>query len=150
MRKTLIVAVISFFSSGAFTQSTPTEITDRFFTLYKLGDSDKAIDFLFTNTPYANEIAEGIDDVKRKLKKNISQIGNFYGADLLTSKTASLNLIMFTYLVRHDREPLVFSLMFYKPNDKWHLQNFKYKNSSDEELEEASKAYRLKENIIVY
>ncbi len=53
---------------------------------------------------------------------------------------------MLTYLIRHDREPLVFNFMFYKPNNEWHIQNFKFGNSIDDELEEASKAYRLNEN----
>lgn len=53
---------------------------------------------------------------------------------------------MVTYLVRDDRQPLVFNIMYYRPGDKWQMQDFKYGNSIDDELEEASKAYRLKEN----
>ncbi len=74
-------------------------------------------------------------------------MGKYYGADLLTSKTAGANLIMLTYLVRYDKQPLVFNIMYYKPNNKWHMQNFQYRSSIDEELEEASKAYRMKENF---
>jgi hypothetical protein len=131
----------------SFGQGTPQEISNKFFATYKLGDTDKAIEYLFSNTPYAKDISDAIEDVKRQLKKTAGQIGKFYGADLLTSKTAGRNLIMLTYLVRHDREPLVFNIMFYKPNEKWQMQNFKYGNSIDDELEEASKAYRLKENF---
>lgn len=128
-------------------QATPQEMSTKFFEVYKQGDTEKAIDYLFSNTNYANEISEGIEDVKRQLKKTAGQIGKFYGADLITTKTAGANLIMLTYLVRHDREPLVFNIMFYRPNNKWQMQNFKYGNAIDDELEEASKAYRLKENF---
>lgn len=130
-----------------FSQTTPQEITSKFFEVYKQGDTDKALDYLFSNTSYAKEISDGIEDVKRQLKKTAGQIGTFYGADLLTTKTAGVHLVMLTYLVRHDREPLVFNILFYKPNNKWQMQNFKYGNSIDDELEEASKAYRLKENF---
>jgi hypothetical protein len=47
---------------------------------------------------------------------------------------------MLTYLVRYDREPL-YTIMFYKPNDKWQMQNFKYGNPIDDKLKEVSKAY---------
>ena len=131
----------------SFAQTTPQDISNKFFATYKGGDTDKAVDYLFSNTLYAKDIAEGIDDLKRQLKKTTGQTGKFQGADLIATKTAGPNLIMFTYLVRHDREPLVFNIMFYKPNDKWQMQNFKYGNSIDDELEEASKAFRFKENL---
>ena len=130
-----------------YSQVSPQEMTRRFFDVYKQGDTDKAIDYLFSNSPYVKDIQEGLEDIKRKLKKSIGQAGQYYGADLLISRTAGSNLIMFTYLVRHDREPFVFNIMFYKPNGKWQMQNFKYGNSIDDELEEASKAYRMKENF---
>jgi hypothetical protein len=54
---------------------------------------------------------------------------------------------MFTYLVRHDKEPLTFNIMYYRPNDKWQMQSFKYANETSNELEEASKVWRMKENF---
>ena len=53
---------------------------------------------------------------------------------------------MLTFLVRHDRDPLTFRIVFYKPHVAWQVQNFKFDNKMDDELEEASKGYRLKEN----
>ncbi|MGV3656735.1 MAG: hypothetical protein ACO1NX_02230 [Chitinophagaceae bacterium] len=147
MRTILTFVFATILATTSYSQTTPQEISNSFFAIYKLGDTDKALDFLFSNTPYAGDIAEGIDDVKRQLKKQTGQMGKYYGADLLTSKTAGANLIMLTYLVRYDKQPLVFNIMYYKPNNKWHMQNFQYRSSIDEELEEASKAYRMKENF---
>jgi hypothetical protein len=50
-------------------------------------------------------------------------------------------------MVRYDRQPVRFSILFYKPNNQWGLQNFSYDDNLDEELKESSKAYRLKENL---
>lgn len=147
MRTILTLFFASCLTNFCLSQTTPQEMTNNFFEVYKQGDTDKALDYLFSNTIYAKDISEGIEDVKRQLKKTAGQIGKFYGADLLTTKTAGANVVMLTYLVRHDREPLVFNIMFYKPNNKWQMLNFKYGNSIDDELEEASKAYRLKENF---
>jgi hypothetical protein len=130
----------------SYSQTVPQEITTKFFDIYKKGDTDKAVDYLFSNNPYSKDIQEGIDDLKRQLKKHQGTIGKFHGADLLATRTAGENIIMFTYVVRHDREPFVFNIMYYNPNGKWQMQNFKFGNSIDDELEEASKAYRMKEN----
>lgn len=147
MRVTLAILIMTLFSTVSFGQTKPEEISKKFFDTYKLGDTDKAIDYLFSNSPYAADVTESIDDVKRQLKKTAVQIGKFYGADLLASKTAGPNVLMLTYLVRHDRQPMVFNIMYYKPNDKWQMQDFKFGNTIDDELEEASKAFRLKENL---
>jgi hypothetical protein len=40
--------------------------------------------------------------------------------------------------------------LFYKPDNSWRLQNFSYDDNLDTELEEANKAYRLKENLPPY
>jgi hypothetical protein len=127
-------------------QSTPEEIINKFFAIYKQGNSEKAVDYLFANTPFAKDIEEGVDNAKRQLKKQYEQIGTYYGADLLSTKTAGPNVKMYTYLVRHSKQPLTFNIMFYKPNDKWQMQSFKFANNTSDELEEASKAYRMKEN----
>lgn len=144
-----ILILSLFFSNVSIAQSSPQDITRKFFALYKAGDSDKAIDYIFSNNPYSNDIAEGIEDVKRQLKKLIGQIGNYYEADLLGTKTAGANVILYSFLVRHDKQPLIFNIMFYKPNEKWQMQSFKYLSNTSEELEEASKLYRLKENFLL-
>lgn len=146
MRTLLTILLAFIFIITASGQKNPQDVTTKFFEIYKLEDSDKALDYLFSNSPYAEKITEAINNVKIKIKETIQQMGAFYGADLLTTKTAGKNIIMLTYIVRHDREPLVFNFMFYKPNKEWQMQNFKYANSIDDELEESSKAYRLKEN----
>jgi hypothetical protein len=146
MKHVLILFSLITIGNIVFGQSTPQDISTRFFVLYKTGDSDKAIDYLFSSSPYKADITEAIEEVKRKLKKAVIQVGPFYNADLLATKTAGANIIMLTYIVRHEREPFVFNIMFYKPNDKWQMQNFKFGNAIDDELEEASKAYRIKEN----
>ncbi len=146
MKVFLTALLLLLLFNKANSQSTPQEITNKFFATYKLGDTDKAIDFLFSYSPYAKDIAEGINEVKQKLKGSAPLLGRFHGADLFATKTIGQNLVMLSYLVRHQREPLVFNIMFYKPADKWQMQNFKYGSSLDDELEEASKAFRLKEN----
>jgi hypothetical protein len=107
---------------------------------------DKAIDYIFSTNKYATNSQEGIDELKRSLKKTSTSAGAFWGYELLSKKSAGQGFIMLTFFVKYDRDPLTFRILFYKPHDSWQLQNFKFDNKMDEELEEASKAYRFKEN----
>jgi len=51
-----------------------------------------------------------------------------------------------TFIVKFERQPLRFKFLMYKPDNTWSLNNFSYDASIDDELEEASKAYRFKVN----
>jgi hypothetical protein len=64
----------------------------------------------------------------------------------LTERTAGQSLIVITYLVKYDREPIRFTFTLYKADDYWQVNNFSYDENLGDELEEAAKLYRLKEN----
>ncbi|WP_170934730.1 hypothetical protein [Hymenobacter gelipurpurascens] len=146
MKSVLLTLAFMLVYTCSHAQATPEEITTKFFSLYKSGDSNKSVDYLFTNSDFSKDIADGIDDLKRQLKKQIDADGKFLGADLLSKRVAGPNYVIYSYLVRHQREPLTFNFIFYKASDKWQLQNFKYHNKTDEELEEAVKVYHSKAN----
>mgnify|MGYP001206608951 CR=1 FL=1 len=142
--KTLLLSLLSWlFCSISYAQSTPNDIVNKFFELYKKEGSDKAIDYIFATNKYAKESIEAIGQLKDNLKKTLTIEGVFWGYELLTTKRAGQNFIMLTFLVKHERDPLTFRIVFYKPNDKWQVQNFKFDNKMDEELEEASKNINL-------
>ena len=147
MKRVLTFIVGLLITTQLFSQSETKEICKAFFEKYKLQNSDVAIDYLFSNTAYAEDIKDGIDDVKRGLKKQIGLIGLYYGADLLAERTAGPNVVLYTYLVRHSMQAMVFYIMFYRPNGRWQMQSFKFHNNVSDELEEGSKLFRLKENF---
>jgi hypothetical protein len=146
--RTILMSVIFFAClTPVFAQSTPEQIVTRFFDIYKTeGGCDSAVSFLFATNKYTIDLGSQLDTVKAKLKQYIAYFGQFHGYDLLTKKTAGPNYILFVYLVRHDREPLTFRMLFYKPADKWKIQTFNFNESMDDELQDASKAISFKEN----
>lgn len=130
----------------SFAQSSPEDIINKFFDLYKRDGSDKALDYIFSTNKYSGDSQEAINTLKENLRKTVSFDGAFCGYEPLSRKSAGQSFVMLTFLVKHDRDPLTFRVVFYKPIDKWQVQNFKFDNKMDDELEEASKGYRLKEN----
>jgi hypothetical protein len=146
-RTILISIMLSAFLTPAFAQSSPDQMAAHFFDIYKTeGGSDSAVNYLFATNKYTTTLGPQLDTLKDKLKQYIAYFGQFHGYDLVTKKSAGPNYIMFVYLVRHDREPLTFRMLFYKPSDKWKIQTFNFNESMDDELQDASKANSFKEN----
>ncbi len=51
--------------------------------------------------------------------------------------------MLYSYLVKYDRQPLRFIFKFYKLNDKWVLYSYALDDSLDDEIQEAAKLYYL-------
>jgi hypothetical protein len=144
--KIFILVFISIGLTKTFAQTTTTEITDKFFSLYSK-DPIKAVDYAFSTNKWFDRQQDGVANLKNKLKNTIDLCGDYYGHELLSEKTAGPSIKMITYIVKYDREPIRFTFFMYKAKDAWRVNNFSYDENIDSDLEEATKAYRLKENI---
>jgi hypothetical protein len=141
-----VLVSISLASSG---QTTTKEITDKFFSLYST-DPVKAVEYCFSTNKWSAKRQEDVSNLTNKVRDLTGLLGEFIGYELLSEKTAGPNIKMITYVVRYDREPLRFTFLFYKPKDKWQVNNFSYDENIDDDLKEATRAYRLKENNSLY
>lgn len=150
MKKLLVLSILSSLAFLANAQNQPKDIIDHFFELYESKGSNEALDYIFGTNKWMSNSQKSIDDLKYKLNGTIELIGQYYGYEPIVTRTIKGHLELHTYIVKYDRQPLRFSFLLYKPNDTWRLQNFKYDDNLDTELEEAATAYRLDENIIDY
>lgn len=127
-------------------QSTTEEITMEFFKTYeKL--PQKAVDYVFgTNKWMIDRNKDGIENVKSQLTNFLGLVGDYYGYEKITEKSVGQSFKLVSYMIKYDRQPIRFTFVFYKPKDKWQVQNFKFDDSLDDELEESGKVHRLKEN----
>src|SRR5690554_1135484 len=117
-------------------------IINRFFDKYEDGSTDEAIDYLFSsNSSFSSEQTQ---ELKNKLGGASVAIGAFTGFEEITEKSTSQSLVFFSYLVKHEKQPLRFNFMFYKPKDQWLLYKFKFDDSVGAELEEAGRIYFIK------
>jgi hypothetical protein len=111
---------------------------DVFFKKYKVS-SDSAIDYLFsTNKLFAGNISQ-INLLKSKLDSLELVIGKYTGKELIAQKSTSPSLVLYSYLVKHENQPIRFIFMFYKPQNDWVLYRFNYDDAMDVEMVEGAK-----------
>jgi len=112
---------------------------DNFFKKYKDEGTGPAIDYIFgTNKLFANNNAQ-IMLLKAKLDSLRQTVGEYIGKELIAQKSSSPSLVFYSYLAKHENQPVRFTFMFYKPHSEWVLYRFKYDDQMDSELEEAGK-----------
>lgn len=110
---------------------------ETFFKKYKMS-SDSAIDYIFgTNKLFTNQAQ--INLLKSKLDSLQISFGKYMGRELIAQKNASNSLVIYSYLVKHENQPIRFIFMFYKPQHDWELYRFNYDDAMDMELMEAVK-----------
>jgi len=140
----VLVFCLSLLFSSA--QTSIDEITTEFFSLYSKSPQ-KAIDYAFSSNKWMmDRKKDAVESIKRKVAGDIELLGKYYGYEKITSKSIGDSFVLVSFMVKYDRQPIRFTFVFYMPDNKWQLQNFKYDVALDEELEEAARAYRLREN----
>ena len=127
-------------------QTTTEEITDEFFKTYEKSPQN-AVDYVFgTNKWMIDRNKDGIENVKTQLASFLGLVGDYYGYEKITEKSVGESYKLVSYMIKYDRQPVRFTFVFYRPKDKWQVQNFQYDDRLDDEIEESGKVYRLKEN----
>ncbi|GAA5040150.1 hypothetical protein GCM10011506_40310 [Marivirga lumbricoides] len=144
INKNIIIATILTVSHFTCISQTPDDIVKTFFSKYEQNNME-ALSYLFDSNDWMGESKEQIQNLKSQLAGTVQLLGEYYGYELLAKKKIN-QLELHTYFIKYDRQPLRFSILFYKPNDKWQLQNFSFDDTLDSELEEALRINKLELN----
>lgn len=142
MKKLLILTFI-LISSNLFAETSPETLIKQFFETYKT-DPGKAVKDLYSTNIWTERIKDDIDKIVKTVNGfTIDYMGSYYGYELITTRKFSESFVMYSYIVKYDRQPLRFIFKFYKPNDKWVLFSYSLDDSIAAEIEEAGKLYNL-------
>lgn len=142
MQKLLIVVMISI-SGNLFSQSSPQDLIDVFFTTYEK-DAGKAVKELYETNKWTERIKDDIDKVIGTVNGfTESYMGKYYGYEIITTKKFAESFELYSYLVKYDRQPIRFIFKFYKPDDKWVLYSYALDDTLDDEIQEAAKLFYL-------
>lgn len=109
------------------------KITDIFFKTYKQNPS-KAYTDLFADNKWMKDKKSDIETIKIKMNDFLSGLGEYYGYELITEKSAGDSYVLKSYLVKYERQPIRFTFLLYRPNNKWQIQNFTYDTNIEEEV----------------
>ena len=130
-------------SGNLIAQSGPQELINSFFGTYEK-DPGKAVKDLYATNIWNERIKDDIDKIIGTVNGfTESYMGKYYGQELITTKKFSESFVLYSYLVKYDRQPIRFIFKFYKPDDKWVLYSYALDDSLDDEIQEAAKLYYL-------
>lgn len=133
-------------NSNSFSQLdlTPEIIIEKFFDLYKSESPDSALDYILSTNQWVNKSS---NELKSSIQNITSQIGKYRGNELIVKRSIGKNYFIWSYMIKYDRQPIRFHFIFYRPLEKWQLQDFRYDDEFETELLEAAKVYRIMENL---
>jgi len=143
MRKIVFTGLLSLLTLLALGQDTPEQMIKTFFQDYQTKTPEVTLDNLYAHMPWADRVSDALENMKTQFSGLKNLVGDYIGYDLITKKDLVNRFIIYTYLVRFDRQPVRFTFKFYKPKDKWDLYGFAYDDSLGDELEEATKVFNL-------
>lgn len=141
----LFLSFLNLIENNLYSQETENQekITLNFFKTFKTNPV-KAYDDLFANSRWVQK--SDIETIKIKLKDFLSDLGEYNGYEQITTKRTGESYMLKSFLIRYDRQPIRFTFILYKPSADWKIQNFSYDTNLSEELEQAAKIDRLREN----
>ncbi|MGF7040975.1 hypothetical protein [Mucilaginibacter lappiensis] len=152
IKPTLFVILACIFCSNAFAQ-TPTATTtvkaptaaitgvttyiDKFFKTYEKDGTSRAIINIFKTNPLVDSTS--LKGLIAKIDTTRGLIGMYIGKELIVQRKASNSLVLYSYLVKHEKQPVRFTFMFYKPKSDWVIYRLYFDDQVDNELEESAK-----------
>ena len=141
MRKAIILFIISILvpelKAQTDTLNTPEKISEHFFMLFAT-DTDNAVDFLFSTNKWFNTATmPQLADIKGKIKK-LYYLGNLKGFELASKKVLSPSLVLITYIVKYDRQPIKIEFYYYRPGTQWQIQTFRFEEDLKTDLQNAT------------
>lgn len=142
MKRTFQI-ILLLFCGLSYSQASSDEIIKTFFTDYSKNPS-KAVEKIYQTNVWTMRLADGIEEMKNEVNKfTVDYIGKYYGNELIVKKQLSDSFVLYSYMLKYERQPIRFIFKLYKPNDKWILFSLKIDDSLDDEIEQSAKIYNL-------
>jgi hypothetical protein len=115
----------------------PTTLIEKFFKSYDKESTTKAMLDIFKTNPLID--SNSLVKLIIKIDTTRSIIGPYLGKDLIVQRKASNSLVLYSYLVKHQNQPIRFTFMFYKPKNDWVIYRLYFDDSVSSELEQSAK-----------
>ncbi|MFP4845976.1 hypothetical protein [Winogradskyella sp. PE311] len=131
----------------SYSQDSPEEMVKTFFSKYKELGSTEALNYVYSKNEWVNNKSDDVVALKRQMAGLTEDyVGKYYGYELILEKKLSDSYVLKSFLVKYGRQPLRFTIQFYKPNKEWVFHGFSYDANLTEEIKEAAKLYNYRLN----
>ncbi|SDE15250.1 hypothetical protein SAMN05216464_104146 [Mucilaginibacter pineti] len=114
-----------------------TSIIDKFFKSYENDGTSKAVIEIFKTNPLVDP--SSLTKLIAKIDTTRGYIGPYVGKELLVQRKATNSLVLYSYLAKHQNQPIRFTFMFYKAKNDWAIYRLYFDDQIDNELEESAK-----------
>ena len=150
MRSLSILLILISIALSSFGQSGAERIVDKFFKTFEEEGIGKGIDYIFGTNPWMNKKPDAILRMRSQAENYLANdvVGTYYGRELIGRKSIGDSYVMYSYMVKYDRQPFRFTFLLYNPQhpkNTWQLQNFSFDDNLDEELDAALEIQNLKQ-----
>lgn len=143
----LFTIALAFFTSASFAQTTtpaasPTTIIgaptyiEAFFKAYEKQGTARAVNNLFKSNKLID--TANLVGLVTKMDSARAAIGPYMGKELIMQRRASNSLILYSYLVKHEFDPIRLTFVFYKAKNEWAIYRLYFDNQVIEELQNSS------------
>lgn len=110
----------------------PEEMVEIFFDLFRSRGPAQAVDYIFSNNPYIYEKKDSVGALKDKVARLEEMLGKEHGQVLIQDRQFADTVRTISYLVKYDRQPLRFTFVFYKAQNRWVTYQFNFDDLMDE------------------
>lgn len=115
------------------------DTVERFFALVQAGQTDEAVEFLYSSNPWMQRSADAVEQVRAQLGSLPSLVGQLQNVEKLQTKTLGSRFVYLSYLVAYERQPIRFIFEFYRPSEQWITFGFSFDQDLDDDVEAAAK-----------
>ena len=120
----LLITIVTPLARGEELRAdTPRGKADTFLERVGKGEISAAYDDLFAGSPIVTDKLQAVEAIKRQTESALPLYGKSLGFELQNEKAFGQSLVRLTYIQRLQKHPLVWRFWFYRPADRWYLDN---------------------------
>ncbi|MBN2639494.1 MAG: hypothetical protein JXR65_10475 [Bacteroidales bacterium] len=134
-KKLLLVVIFMLPTYYSFGQTNnDSSLVVSFFKTYEQKGVKQALEYIYKDNIWISASSGISDTITNQLQNVVGQLGNYYGYELIKKAKLGTCYVVYSYLVKYDRQPLRFVFLLYKPNNKWRFQSFNFDGNLGEEM----------------